>query len=223
MVQLVVLDVNETLFSLQPVADRLATIGLDGQLELWFARILRDGFAATAAGRNVAFADLARHHLAALLDQHGIEVRDESLDHAIQGFSEVTAQPDVEEGLNAVRDAGLTAVTMTVGSAEITRQFLDREGLTELVAGVYDAQAAGQWKPAPDAYRYVFDDLGMAADQAALVAVHPWDVMGAQQAGLIGAWLDRSGGRYPSPYGTPTVTAPSLPALVEQLMGLRKA
>lgn len=223
MVQLVVFDVNETLFSLRPVADRLAAIGLDDQLPLWFARILRDGFAATAAGCNVAFVDLARHHLAVLLEQHGIEVRDALLDRAVQGFDEVTAHHDVEPGLRALGDAGITAVTLTVGSADITRRFLDREGLTELVAGVYDAQAAGRWKPAADAYRHVLTEHGTAAEQAALVAVHPWDVMGAQQAGMVGAWLDRSGDRYPPAYATPTVTAASLPALIEQLVGPRDA
>jgi hypothetical protein len=42
-VELVLLDVNETLFSLRPVADRMAEAGLDGELELWFTRILATG------------------------------------------------------------------------------------------------------------------------------------------------------------------------------------
>ena len=31
-----------------------------------------------------------------------------------------------------------------------------------------------------------------------LVAVHPWDIDGASRAGLVTAWLNRSGGPYPS-------------------------
>ena len=30
---------------MSPLADRLAAVGLDGQLEAWFAAVLRDGFA----------------------------------------------------------------------------------------------------------------------------------------------------------------------------------
>ncbi|MDX1619933.1 MAG: hypothetical protein R3320_03015 [Nitriliruptorales bacterium] len=60
MVDLVVLDVNGTLFSLDAVADRFDEVGLSGQLDVWFTRILRDGFAAAAAGGFVAFPDLAR-------------------------------------------------------------------------------------------------------------------------------------------------------------------
>ncbi len=62
---------NGTLFSLDPISERLADVGLEGRLGLWFARILRDGFAASAAGAFVVFPELARHHLAVRLDEHG--------------------------------------------------------------------------------------------------------------------------------------------------------
>jgi hypothetical protein len=35
---------------------------------------------------------------------------------------------------------------------------------------------------------------------AMLVAVHPWDIDGAQRAGLAGAWIDLSDGRHPSEF-----------------------
>jgi 2-haloacid dehalogenase len=216
-VRLVLLDVNETLFSLRPVADRLAAVGLDGQFELWFTRILRDGFAATAAGSRVGFADLARHHLTAMLEQRGLAAGEQVVDEVIEAFQVVTAHPDVGDGLRALRDAGLTAVTLTVGNAEITRSFLEREGLTDLVSVLYDAEAAGWWKPSSLAYQHVLAEHGVPAEEAALVAVHPWDVMGAQQAGMVGAWLDRTGERYPGVFPAPTIAAASLPAIVEQL------
>jgi 2-haloacid dehalogenase len=222
-VKLVVLDVNETLFSLDPVADGLARIGLEGQFQLWFTRVLRDGFAAAAAGHDVTFAELARHHLAAMLEQQGASAEDELLDEAIGGFDAVTAHPDVEPGLRALRAAGVTTVTLTVGGAAITRGFLEREGLTDLVDRIYDAEAVGGWKPTAGAYRHVLTQHGVAAADAALVAVHPWDVMGAQRAGLVGAWLDRSGARWPPAYPAPTVTARTLPSLVEQLLAPRGA
>lgn len=218
MVRLVMLDVNETLFSLEPVADRMRSVGLEGQFELWFTRILRDGFAATAAGSRCEFADLARHHLTSMLEQRGLDASDHVVDEVIAGFQVVAAHPDVGDGLRALRDAGVTAVTLTVGSADITRSFLEREGLADLVATVYDAEATGWWKPSPRAYQHVLDEHGVLAEHAALVAVHPWDVMGAQEAGMVGAWLDRTGERYPDVFPAPTVTAASLPAIVAQLV-----
>lgn len=217
-IRLVVLDVNETLFSLQPVADRFRQVGLEGRFELWFTRILRDGFAAAAAGAPVAFEDLARHHLSVLLEQAGLDAGRGPVGEVIGGFDAVTAHPDVAEGLRALRDADLTTVTLTVGNAAITRRFLEREGLDDLVSQVHDASSVGHWKPSPRAYLQVLDIHRVPPEQAALVAVHPWDVAGAQRAGLVGAWLDRDGVRYPSPFPVPDVTAPTLPAAVAELV-----
>ncbi len=91
MIELAILDVNETLFPLDAVADRLSQVGLDGQLGSWFARILRDGFAAAAAGAFARFPGLARHHLTVLFGERGEQVDDDRLDHVINGFREVTA------------------------------------------------------------------------------------------------------------------------------------
>lgn len=80
--ELVLLDVNETLFCLEPVETRMAEVGLDGQFELWFTRILRDGFAAAAAGRFAGFRDLASHHLRKLLRRHQVEATDALVSHS---------------------------------------------------------------------------------------------------------------------------------------------
>jgi 2-haloacid dehalogenase len=218
-IELVLLDVNETLFPLGPVADRLAEVGLPGQLELWFTRILRDGFAAAAAGRFAGFRELADHHLRELLRRHRMEATDTAVSHVLAGFDEVTPHPDVPAGLATLRTAGIPAVALTNGSADLTRSFLERAGLADLVAGVHDVSEIGRWKPAPDAYRHVLTMRGVAPAAAAMVAVHPLDLLGAVSAGLVAAWLDRDGiGGYPAAFGRPDVSATRFDDLVERLV-----
>ena len=51
-VRVVAFDVNETLFSLDSLGPVFATAGLNpAAVPLWFARLLRDGFALTAMGQ----------------------------------------------------------------------------------------------------------------------------------------------------------------------------
>lgn len=216
--QLVVFDVNGTLFSMSPVADRLAEVGLDGQMDVWFARILRDGFAAAAAGGFAAFADLARHHLQVLLEAQGAESSDESFEHVIGGFEQVVAHPDVEPGLRRLADAGVPVVTMTNGTVDITRRFLERAGLDRFVEATYDVAMARQWKPASGAYRFVVDRHEVDPRDAVMVAVHPWDLQGAAAAGLATAWINRSGARYPEPFPAPDVRGRSLVEVVDALL-----
>ncbi|MBW3662775.1 MAG: haloacid dehalogenase type II [Actinobacteria bacterium] len=220
MIQLVILDVNGTLFSLDAVADGLADVGLPGQLDVWFARILRDGFATAAAGTFVAFPDLARHHLTVLLDESGSEPTDERIDHVIGGFDEVAPHPDVEPGLRRLTDAGVTITTMTNGTVEITRDFLHRENLERFVEDTYDVEMAGRWKPAPEPYRYVLGQHEVEPGNAALIAVHPWDIHGAATAGLLTGWVNRSSARYPDPLARPAVEADSFETVVDRLLAI---
>lgn len=218
MLELVVLDVNGTLFSLDPVAEELAAIGLDGQLDLWFARVLRDGFAAAAAGTFVAFPDLGRHHLAILLEERGAEATEDRLARVLGAFEHVTAHPDVEPALRQLQRHGVTVATMTNGTVAIARSFLVREGLADHVDAMYDVAMVGRWKPAPEAYQHVLEQHGCRASDAALVAVHPWDVHGAAAAGLATGWVNRTGSHYPDAFATPDVAGRSMEAVVEDLL-----
>jgi 2-haloacid dehalogenase len=213
--RLVVLDVNETLFPLDPVRDRMAEVGLAGRFDAWFASVLRDGFAAAAAGRFASFGDLARHHLEVLLAGRP----GGAVDHVLAGFQHVIPHPDVAGGLAALQRAGIRAVALTNGSGEVARRNLDRVGLASLVHAVHDVAEVGRWKPAPEPYQAVLTAHATDAADAAMVAVHPWDVLGGQQVGMVGAWLDRSGLPYPSAYGAPDVTGGDLASLAAQLAG----
>ena len=218
MIDLVVLDVNETLFPLDPIASRMAEVGLEGQLELWFARILRDGIAAAAADRFAGFRQLAAHHLHELLDDGAPEARGRSVEHVLAGFGEVAPHPDVAPGLRRLQEEGIPAVALTNGSAEVVRAFLERSGLTDLVAEVHDVSEIERWKPAPDAYRHVVAQHGVPTGRTAMIAVHPWDLLGAGAAGLVTAWLDRGGAGYPEVFGSPELRGTTLDELVDGLV-----
>lgn len=216
--QLVILDVNGTLFPLDPVAEQLAAVGLPGTLEVWFARILRDGFAHAAAGGLAAFGELARHHLAVLLEERGLPVTDERFARVLGGLEQTRPHGDVEPALRRLVAHGVTVTTMTNGTVGITRGFLERAGLSQYVDATHDVSEAGIWKPAPAAYRHVLEQHGVEARHAALIAIHPWDVHGAATAGLATGWVDRNGSRYPPMMVPPDVRGTSMLEVVERLL-----
>ena len=222
MARLVILDVNGTLFPLDPVQERLAAVGLPEALDLWFTRILRDGLAHAAAGTLAAFADLARHHLVAMGEERGRTIDDEAVDEVLAGFEQTRPHADVAPALRLLDEHGVTVVTLTNGTVEITRSLLERAGLDGLVAATYDVAMAGVWKPAAAAYGFVLDGHGVAASDAALVAIHPWDLHGAAAAGLATGWVNRDGARYPAPMATPDVQGASMVDVVDELLALTR-
>lgn len=211
----IVLDVNETLFSLEPVERRFGEVGLDAnQVGLWFARVLRDGFALAATDAVESFPAIGRHHLKELLSAAGVPATDEAASEVLAAFDEVAPHPDVAQGLRAAHLAGLSVTTLTNGTVAVTRGFLDRAELSSLVDTTREAQTCGVWKPHPRAYRWAAEQAGHQPEELLLVTVHPWDVHGARSAGLAAGWLDREGRAYPSHFRSADVRAATLAGVI---------
>jgi len=216
------LDVNETLSDTAPMAAAFEDVGAPGALAAtWFAGVLRDGFARTAAGAAAPFADVAAGGLRAVLE--GVDGLGPDLDEAVsrlmEAFVQLPAHPDVAPGLAALRAGGLRLATLTNGAPAVSDGLLRRAGARDSVEQLLSVQDApgGAWKPASTAYEHGLRATGVGAERALLVAVHPWDVDGAARAGLRTAWIDREGRAYPRHLLAPDLTAPSLPALAELL------
>lgn len=221
MVDAVLFDVNETVFGLDPVERRMIAAGLPaGSRERWFATILIDGLAAAAAGSSVAFGELADHHARRLLAAAGVSVTDASAASILDGFGEVVPHDDAGPAFRWLQDAGVTVATFTNGTAAVTDGALERGGIRELVDHVWDVAAAGHWKPREEAYRWACAQLDLPVERVALVAVHPWDVNGAQRAGLRGGLVVRAGDVGPqAAYRPPDVVGDDLVAVCRQLTG----
>lgn len=215
--KVLVFDVNETLSDMAGMRSRLASVGVSPTaFPRWFAGVLRDGFALTAAGGYADFADLAHDGLRALTD--GMEVpalTDEAIEHVVAGFADLEVHPDVPVGVRALHRAGFRLVTMTNGSVAVTEALLERAGLRDHFELLLDVRGPRCWKPAPEAYRYTIDAADVTPADAMLVAVHPWDIDGAVRAGLRGAWIRRGTPptAYPSAMRPPTLVADGLDEL----------
>jgi 2-haloacid dehalogenase len=215
------LDVNETLSDLEPLRERFEDVGAPRELlETWFASTLRDGFALTASGQYAGFLDVGRAGLRTLLTpaQRLRLPLEEAAEHILSGFAELPVHPDVAPALRGLHDAGVRVATLTNGSAASAERLLERAGLSDVVERNLDVAAVGRWKPHPHPYRHATRELGVIPSDAVLIAAHPWDVNGAKQTGLRGAWVDRHGAPYPDVFARPDATAGDLPSLVAELL-----
>lgn len=218
----VAFDVNETLVSLERLGERFVDEGLpDGSVELWFARVLRDGFALTATGRRADFLDLARTHLSAMFAAHRRDPDPDAVGNVLAALKEMEVHPDVEPAFARLRDAGVRIVTLTNGAPDTTRDWLTRADLDGYVEAYLGADAlAGAWKPRPEPYTAAAEACGVEPGHLALVAVHSWDVCGAQAAGLTGGYCRRLEGRHLDVYPAPDVEGDTLVEVVDGLLAL---
>ncbi|MBY8883052.1 haloacid dehalogenase type II [Actinacidiphila acidipaludis] len=199
--RLLLFDVNETLSDLSSLAPRFAEGGAPPELlPVWFAGVLRDGFALTATGATADFATLARDGLRALLESTDGWRGDsaQAAERVLSGLTSVRVHPDAAEGLPVLHAAGYRLATLTNGSAATTEAVLGSAGLLDLFEAHLDVGTPGSWKPAAASYRYACQELDSPPERTVLVSVHPWDLHGARRAGLGTAWIHRGSDRYPT-------------------------
>lgn len=215
----IVFDVNETLSDLSPLGERLAAVGASAQLAtVWFAALLRDGFALAAGGEQESFAALGAGLLDTMLAASTLDrPRHEAVAHVMEGLHQLDVHPDVASGVRALTAGGARLVTLTNGAVQTTEELLGRAGLRDAFSDLLSVEDAGIWKPAPGAYAYAANALGCEPSEMVLVAVHPWDIHGAARAGLRTAWINRDARPYPAYFRRPDFAAAGIAALADQL------
>lgn len=211
----VLLDVNETLLDLSGLEPVFTELGLAGAGPLWFATTLRNGFALAASGDCRSFADVARETLVSL-DPGRIAPADGNA--VLEAFTRLQPHEDVEPGLRVLADAGIPAMTLTVGSAETVAAIFEAHGWGGLVAGHLSAADVGRWKPAPAPYLAGCLALGLPVGDVTMIAAHSWDLHGAHRAGLRTAWITRLERTRPGIFAPADLEGPDLPSVAARIV-----
>ena len=217
----IVFDVNETLSDMGPLGEAFAAERAPASLaRTWFAGILRDGFAVAAAGGNTGFAEVAQDSLIRLLSEHEVPAPGESAERIVGTLKSLDVHPDVVPGIEALHQVA-ELITLSNGATQVADTLLKGAGVRGHFAELLSVEDAPAWKPARSAYDYAATHRGTDPQRMLLVAVHPWDIHGAHQAGLGTAWINRTGAQYPGYFSPPDLEAVDLPELADQLARLR--
>ena len=216
--EVIAFDVVSTLFSLASLEPLLVAAGGDAtSLDRWFSRLLADGFALTAAREYQPFRDVARTSLRAVLPQSKAAGRD----RVLAGLAKLEVHADSGPALGrTVMNARAIIITNT--SADLARKLLARGGLDAFVESIVSADEVRRWKPSSDPYAFAAAVQEVPLARMALVTAHPWDVLGARNAGLVTGWCNRDRATFPPTFGRPDVTGATLLDVVEGLFALRQ-
>ena len=217
--ELLLFDVNETLSDMSALGQRFVDVGAPGHLvDVWFAGLLRDGFALAANQMSVPFAAVAEGVLRVQLAGQTLDrPLEAAVAHVLAGLASLDVHPDVPSGTAALTAQGFRLATLSNGSADVAVDLLTRAGIRDRFERLLSVEQAGVWKPALAAYGYALQQCSVPPTAAMLVAVHPWDVDGASRAGLATAWLNRTAAPYPGHFRPPDLTVASLEQLAAQL------
>jgi 2-haloacid dehalogenase len=186
--------------------------------EVWRQKQLEYTFRLTAMGRYEDFEQVTRKALDYALAAVGGELDEAQKDDLMSRYNDLEKFADVEPGLKRLREAGHEMVVFSNGSPRMLEELMDRAELRSFFPrGFVSVDEVGEYKPSPKVYRHVAERLGRPVGEVRLVSSNPFDVVGAQSAGMLAAWVDRSGGLFDTLGPRPEVVVGDLAELADAL------
>ena len=221
----ITLDLDDTLWPVAPTIRRAEAKTRD-----WFRahapEVLRQFDAARRASLREAIVSahpdrahdlgwLRRQQLKRMLEESGHDpvCADEVFEVFIKARQDVQFYPDVLSAL-ARPAARFPIAAVSNGNAD-----LQRIGLDAFFTATVSASDYGAAKPDPGIYHEACRRLGVAPADVLHVGDDPHtDVIGAQQAGLHAAWINRKGLPWTADSTPPALVVRDLAALVDRLL-----
>jgi 2-haloacid dehalogenase len=190
-----VFDVNETLIDIEVMAPLFEEVFGDARaVREWYGQLVVYSMTSAVTDHYVDFFTLGQGVLRMLGEIYEKPVSDSQVQQIKQAMLTMPAHPDVLDGLEMLRDNGFRLVTLTNSPPNPDGPTpIDSAGLGGYFERQLSVDPRRTYKPAADVYRYACGELGMAPADCMMVAVHVWDLIGAQSAGLAGALITRPG------------------------------
>jgi 2-haloacid dehalogenase len=218
-----VFDVNETLLDIEFLAPLFQRLFGDRKvLREWFGQLILYSDAITLSGSYTTFFTLGQGVLKMLGSIHNVSIQRDDIEELRTRLLTMPAHPDVPAGLKQLKDAGFRLVTLTNSPPEPQASPLKHAGIDGWFEKSFSIDRVRRFKPAPQVYHMVAEELEVPPAAICMVAAHVWDTIGAQSIGCSGALITRPGNAMLPVHGLPQpqAVAADLPDLAMQLIKL---
>ena len=164
--------------------------------EIWRQKQLEFTFRLTAMERYEDFEQVTRKALDYALSAVGSTLDTPQKNALMAQYNDLERFADVEPGLQRLKEAGYTMVVFSNGSPSMLTAIMQATHLNQYLSGFVSVDEVKVYKPSPKVYWHVAERLGRPVGEVRLVSSNPFDVIGAESAGLQAAWVNRSGGLF---------------------------
>jgi len=188
--------------------------------EIWRQKQLEFTFRLTAMERYEDFEQVTRKALDYALATTGHSMETQQKNSLMAQYNNLERFADVEPGLQRLKDAGYTMVVFSNGSPAMLSAIMKAANLERYCSGFVSVDEVKVYKPSPIVYRHVANRLGRPLDQVRLISSNPFDVIGAEAAGMQAAWVNRSGGLFDTLASPPEMIVGTLIELADRLASL---
>jgi 2-haloacid dehalogenase len=185
--------------------------------EVWRQKQLEYTFRLAAMEHYEDFEQVTRKALDYALAVVGGELQPEQKDALIAQYNDLERFPDVEPGLERLKEAGHQMIIFSNGAPHMLQALMDAAELRPYFQGFVSVDEVKTYKPSPKTYRHAARRLERPIGEVRLVSSNPFDDIGAETAGMKSAWIDRSGGLFDTLGSPPEIVVGTLTELADAL------
>ncbi|THD66002.1 MAG: haloacid dehalogenase type II [Bradyrhizobium sp.] len=191
-VKAVVFDAYGTLFDIQSVASitEQAFPGYGGIItQIWRIKQLEYTWLRSLMRRYQDFSVITRDSLTYTLRCLSLQSDPAVFERIMDKYLHLDLYPDVRATLAAMH--GRKLAILSNGSTGMLNALVRNSGLDRLLNATISIDSKRIFKPSPDAYSLIEEQLGAAPEETLFVSSNPWDACGAKAFGLNVAWIER--------------------------------
>lgn len=189
----ILFDVNETLMDLNPLKKKInAVLSNDNGFQIWFGMLLQYSLVDNSTEYH-DFSSIASATLDMAADNLGVHLNSTKKQEALTTIKKLKAYPDVNIGLQILKEAGFRLATLTNSPLSTLSAQLASAGIQKYFEATLSIDQVKKYKPAKESYEYAANSLGVTKNEIIMVAAHGWDIAGALHSGLQGAFIERKG------------------------------
>ncbi len=185
--------------------------------ELWRQKQLEYTFRLTVMERYEDFEQVTRKALDYALTASSSTLTTEQKQHLMAQYNDLERFPDVEPGLERLQSTGHIMIVFSNGNPAMLGLLMKAAGLEKYFQGFVSVDEIRVYKPSPKAYQLVANKLARPISEVRLISSNPFDVIGAMNAGMQAAWIDRSGGLFDTLGPRPKMAVRTLTELADRL------
>ncbi len=185
--------------------------------EVWRQKQLEYTFRLTAMEIYEDFESVTRKALDYALAAAKQSLAPEQKDALMAQYNDLERFSDVEPGLQRLQQAGHPMIVFSNGSPGMLTAIMQAANLNPYFSGFVSVDEVRVFKPSPQVYQLAANRLGRPIGEVHLISSNPFDVVGANAAGMRAAWIDRSGGLFDTLGPRPDLVVSSLIGLADAL------
>lgn len=122
----------------------------------------------------------------------GTDLTESQKSELMNQYKVLPAFPDVEEGLQKLKNANHKLYAFSNGSKEAIKQLLSNANLTDYFNGIVSVEDVQIFKPNPNTYEHFIHETGSQKSNTWLISSNPFDVIGSIAYGFRSVWVQRN-------------------------------